>query len=117
MSPEIEADRIRHMIEDIDRIAAFVGDMDREQFLGDIKTIYAVSNAFIRIGEAAGALAEEVRLENPDIEWRDIRHFRNFLIHVYDKVDASHLWEAIVGDLPTLRARLAKLLSRYACGS
>jgi len=111
--PEIDARRIGHMIEDIDRIAAFLGAMSRDEFLVDLKTIYAVSAAFIRIGGAAGALSAEVRAAHPEVEWRDIRHFRNFLIHVYDKVDAAHLWEAAAGDLSPLREKLVALLGAY----
>lgn len=110
MSPEIWHDRVRHMIEDIDRIAAFLRGVDREAFLNDIEKIYAVTTAFSRLGEAAAKVPEGVRLAHPEIEWSDIRHLRNFVIHVYDKVDASHLWEAAVGDLPPLRSKLEKLL-------
>lgn len=98
------------MIEDIDRIADFLRGMDRDDFLSDLKTVYAVTNAFIRIGEAAGRVPEEIRQRHPEIEWREIRHFRNFMTHVYDAIDASHLWEAAANDLPQLQPKLKAVL-------
>ncbi len=110
MSPEPWLDRVRHMVADIDLIRSFMAGMSREAFLSDAKTMYAVTNAFMRIGEAARRIPDEVRDAHPKIEWRDIRHFRNFVVHVYDKIDGTHLWEAAVNDLPPLREKLAEVL-------
>ena len=39
----------------------------------------------------------------PDVEWKQIAGFRDFLIHRYDEVDLDIVWGA-VEKLPRLRA-------------
>ena len=76
----------------------------------DEKTVFAVCYAFVRLGEAAGRIPENFQKSHPEIEWREIRHFRSFMIHVYMAVDPLRVLETAKTDLPTLRARLGIIL-------
>lgn len=55
-------------------------------------------------------IPEDVMEAHPEIEWGDIRHFRNFMIHVYDRVDPRRLHETATQDLPPLLAKLRAML-------
>lgn len=118
MSPDdprrdvIIADRIDHMIEAIDQIVAFAEDHDKASFMGDLKTVMACRAAFIVIGEAVGGIPEDFRESNTAVPWAEARHYRNFLIHVYDQIDPSKLWETIRESLPPMREQLADLRKR-----
>jgi uncharacterized protein with HEPN domain len=90
----------------------FVGDMGNEVFLADTRTVYAVRAAFITLGEAAGHIPDGIRQSHPDIPWREIRHFRNFMVHVYPQVDPGHLHRTVVENLPALRDQLTTLLAQ-----
>lgn len=98
------------MVEDIDRVLGFVGGATREAFAMDEKAVFAVCYGFVRLGEAASQIPEDVRRAHPEVEWGDIRHFRNFMIHVYLSVDPGRLYDTAKTDLPLLAAKLREIL-------
>lgn len=102
MSPEGWRERVRIMIEDIERIDRFIGDLDRDTFRISEQTVFAVCYAFVRLGEAVAHVPEDVVSGHPEVPWRDIRHFRNFMIHVYPAVDPARLFDTAKQDLPPL---------------
>ncbi|HHN78779.1 MAG TPA: DUF86 domain-containing protein [Phycisphaerales bacterium] len=109
-TPEAIAASLGDMIESIDAIGSFLEGVDRESFASDLKTMYATRAAFTTLGEAANRLPESFRDAHDGVPWKDIRRFRNFVVHVYDKIDVSLMWDTAVQDLPPLREQLAKLL-------
>lgn len=54
------------------------------------------------IGEAAKRLSQDTRNLYPEIPWSEVIGLRNRLIHGYDRVDRSILWNTIQHDLPVL---------------
>ena len=42
------------------------------------------------------------RERRPDVEWQDIKDFRNLLSHEYFGVDLEIVWKIIKDDLPAL---------------
>jgi len=97
------------MLEDIERIGRFIGSLDRDRFINDEKAVFAVCYAFVRLGEAVQHIPTDVTSAHPEIEWGDIRHFRNFMIHVYLAVDPARLFDTAKTDLPPLAAKLRQL--------
>jgi uncharacterized protein with HEPN domain len=100
------------MLEDIDRIRTFVADLSRETFVRDERTVFAVCYAFVRLGEAVAHVPPEVVSKHPEVEWADIRHFRNFMVHVYLSVDPSRLYDTAKADLPGLSQKLRNVLEQ-----
>lgn len=105
----IIADRLGHMIEAIDLIRSFTEDLDQQAFERNPMAIAAVRACFITIGEAAGRIPEDFRETHPEVPWGDARHFRNFLVHVYEMIEPAQIWETMVQDLPTLREQLVSI--------
>jgi uncharacterized protein with HEPN domain len=62
------------------------------------------------IGEAAARVSEAGQAKYPEIPWREVIGMRNRLIHGYDSVDLSVLWDTVELDLPPLIAQLEKIL-------
>lgn len=63
------------------------------------------------MGEAARRLRDEDRvLFDTWPELAGVIAFRNFLTHVYDKIDHSKVWDIIVQDLPKLIGDIQRLL-------
>lgn len=112
LPPAAWQDRVAIMLEDITRIRAFMGDLDRDGFIRDDKTVFAVSYAFVRLGEGAGHVPEEVKQANPQVEWKSVRHYRNFMIHVYQAVDPGRVYDTAKDDLDALEAGLRALMER-----
>jgi uncharacterized protein with HEPN domain len=83
-------------------ISQFVEGLSYEQFRKDRKTYSAVIREFEIIGEAVGKIPEDLKNRHPDVEWQDVKDFRNLLIHEYFGVDLEIVWRIITDDLPGL---------------
>lgn len=69
-----------------------------------------VERLFEMLGEAANRIPENIQLNYPEIPWGNIIGMRNIIIHCYEKVDLSTLWEAGKSDVPLLKDPLTKIL-------
>jgi len=83
-------------------IQEFVKGLSFEEFCKDRKTYSAVIREFEVIGEAVGKLQDTLKQRHPNIEWQDIKDFRNLLAHEYFGIDLEIVWNIIQDDLPVL---------------
>ncbi len=91
-------------------ILDFVEGLSFEDFCDDRKTYSAVIREFEIIGEAVGKLPESFRERRPDVEWQDIKEFRNLLSHEYFGVDLEIVWKIIEDDLLALMDAVMELI-------
>ena len=82
----------------------------REAFYADEMIQFAIIRAYEVIGEIAKHLPTDLLAQQPQIEWQDIKEFRDFLAHNYDRVRIDIVWGA-VEKLPTLIAAIDELLA------
>ena len=80
-------------------ILDFVQGMTFDEFREDRKTYSAVIREFEIIGEAVGKLPESYKKKRSDVQWQDIKDFRNLLIHEYFGIDLEIVWKVIEDDL------------------
>jgi uncharacterized protein with HEPN domain len=85
--------------------------MDRDQFLGDAKTLKAVAADLTIIGEAARHVPDAVVQADPEIPWALMRGMRNRIVHGYYQVDPVIVWDTCQNDLPPLVDPLQNLLA------
>ena len=90
------------IIESGTAIQEYVQGFSFKDFSRDRKTYSAVIREFEIIGEAVGKLPEKIKLQRKEVEWQDIKDFRNLLIHEYFGVDLEIIWQVIENDLPQL---------------
>jgi uncharacterized protein with HEPN domain len=100
--PEHWHERIQHILDAIKEIAAFIGEMSRDQFLADAKTLKAVSADLAIIGEAARHVPDDVVRAHAEIPWALMRGMRNRIVHGYYIVDPIIVWDTCRNDLPPL---------------
>jgi uncharacterized protein with HEPN domain len=81
-------------------IYEYVGIYSYDEFINDKKTIDAVIRNFEIIGEASKMISEEIKTNNPLIEWRMMSDFRNILIHEYFGIDYEVVWKSIKESIP-----------------
>jgi len=62
------------------------------------------------IGEAARKVSEAFKQAHPEIPWRKIIAQRNVLVHEYESIGLSELWEVATRHVPDLAEKLAPLL-------
>jgi len=91
-------------------ITEFVKGLSFEEFCNDRKTYSAVIREFEIIGEAVGKLPDEQKMKRHDVEWQDIKDFRNLLVHEYFGVDFEIVWKIIQDDLPCLVSAIREII-------
>ncbi|MFO7932182.1 MAG: DUF86 domain-containing protein [Desulfosalsimonas sp.] len=93
-------------------IFEYTQELSFEAFCKDRKTYSAVIREFEIIGEAVGKIPETTRNEFKNIDWQNIKDFRNLLVHEYFGVDLEIVWKIIQEDLPELLKAVNELLRR-----
>jgi uncharacterized protein with HEPN domain len=83
-------------------IIEYTENLSFDHFSNDRKTYSAVIREFEIIGEAVGKLPDDMKNRHTDIEWQDIKDFRNLLIHEYFGVDLEIVWNVIQEDISNL---------------
>ena len=102
MSLHKDVVRLHHMLDHARAAGEIVDSCTRDDLLDDKVKSWALVHLFEIIGEAAAHISDEYRLKYPHIPWSQIIGLRNRLIHGYDAVDMTILWELSTGDLPNL---------------
>lgn len=109
MSPRRWDERIQDILLAIQEIHSFVANIEFADFKDDLRTMRAVELNFIIIGEAAGAVPEEIQENHPEVPWHLMRGMRNQLVHAYFSMSPQILWNTIHHDLPQLVKALEQL--------
>lgn len=100
---------MRDILEAIERIERYVAPVDEADLADELVLVWCVHHLQI-IGEAARAMPESVRELDSEIPWRSIVGMRHILVHEYFGVDAEAVLKVVKTDLPSLKARVLRLL-------
>jgi len=108
---KFDRDYLLDMQDYINKVAHFTRE-GRDAFFADERTQLAVMRAYEVIGEIAKRLPEDLLNQHPEVEWRKIKSFRDYLAHHYDEVVLQTVWLA-VEKLPALRRAVESLLAQF----
>lgn len=101
-----ERDYLLDMLKAAKLAQEFVANVDWDGFQLDLMRQAAVTRQLEIIGEAARRISEESQAELSVIPWHQIIGMRNRIIHEYDRINLSTLWDTIQLALPELIAIL-----------
>ena len=109
---KVDSDRIRllHIQEAIRYIETFLIGKGKGDLYTDALIRFAVERQLEIIGEAANHLSDEIKILFPEIEWRRVVAFRNFLTHEYFGIDLELVWDIIANKIPPLKATIDQML-------
>ncbi|MBI3176487.1 MAG: DUF86 domain-containing protein [Chloroflexi bacterium] len=89
----------------------YAAGKDVSAFVADTQCQDAVIRRLEIMGEAARRLSAEKRAELANLPWDMMTDMRNLLIHEYDGVDLTIVWDTVQFDLPPLIAQLEAILA------
>ena len=106
--------RISDILQCILKIQRFTKGYSFEEFQEDEKTIDSVLRNLEIIGEASRHVPEEIRKRYPEIPWAEMLTMRNIVVHEYQGVNLSIIWQTVKEDLPPLISPLKRILQEEA---
>lgn len=95
-------ERIDDIIRSCEKIVRFTSGMTRDELFEQEVVLDAVLRNIEIIGEASKNLPETTRSRMPGIDWRKIAGMRDWIAHVYYRVDDDIVWDTVESKVPDL---------------
>jgi|SRR3989344_9092303 len=102
---------VKDIIEAMEAIEEFVGNMTLDELKADEKTSSAVIRKFEVIGEAAKNIPGKIKEKHNDVQWKSMIGMRDRLVHAYFGIDYNLVWAAIKIEIPKLKLKIKKIVS------
>jgi len=102
-----------NILEYIGKIAKYTektNDAEELFELNDQMNLNASLTLLANIGENVSKITEKLKREYSNIEWQQIKNFRNKIVHDYVGIDLAIVYEIITGDLKTLKPEFEKII-------
>ena len=101
-----------HIAECIERIEQFTAT-GHDHFFDDVMTQDAILRNLHILSESSTRVSTEFMSRFPDVPWREMRAFRNVVVHDYLGLDLKQVWDIVVNDLPQLKAAIMRMLQSF----
>jgi len=100
---------LEDIVNSIQNILVFTNGMLLDNYEADLKTRQAVERNFMIIGEAVARVPNEFKALHTKVNWRQVKDFRNFIVHDYFGIDNAIVWDIIQLSLPELLQEITLL--------
>jgi uncharacterized protein with HEPN domain len=107
-------DSLADIIENAERIEAYIAGMTLAEFGSNGLVRDAVERCLERVCEAAHRLGADAATLMPAQPWGDIRGMGNRLRHAYDRISVDLVWNTVNDRLPALLADAREAFVRLA---
>ena len=102
---------LKDMLEAIRKIEKYSEKISLETLLEDELVQDAIIRNLEILGEAAKNIPDNVKNENPDIEWKKIAGLRDIITHAYFGIDVEIIWDVVENKVPPLKKNILIILS------
>jgi len=93
---------LQHILEDLQDIRIFIGELSQDQFRLNSLVKKAVVMSLVNIGELSRELPDSVKERHMHIPWASIVGLRNRAAHGYHVLDPEVVWTIAKNDLAPL---------------
>jgi len=101
---------LKDILRAMEAVEGFIAGMDFDTFDQDLKTKSAVLAQLAMMGEAAKLLPDSIRIEYPEVSWKNMAGMRDRLIHGYFQVDFRLVWHTITRVFPEDKRRIKAVI-------
>jgi uncharacterized protein with HEPN domain len=108
---------LRDMLDSAQRIQREIGNTTYDEFVQDETLQDAVVWRLMVIGEAAKLISEATRRTLPNVPFDDMTGMRNFMAHVYWRIDYKIVWDTATTDVRAVITHLTPRLNKTTGGS
>ena len=103
--------RLEHIRDSIEKIEYLSRMLHTQE---NFETKWIEQDAIVRnleiIGEAVINISDDLKLNYPDVSWKEIRGMRNFVTHQYFGVELGEIWNTVINDIPLLKKQIQKII-------
>ena len=105
---------LEKMLSEAKAALSFIDGLDKEAFLGDVKTQHAVAMSLIIVGEAVTKLQRDhadYLARHTAVAWRDMTGMRHRIAHGYYKLNFNIVWDTACQNLPDFVEKLPPMIA------
>ena len=98
------------MLEHAVAATTLLGRRTLDEFSADRDNTFAVLYALQVVGEAARGVSAELKSSYPEVPWRQVIGTRDRIVHGYQRVDLTLVWQIVRIQLPLLIEQVRAVL-------
>ena len=100
---------VEKIIRYIEKLLSYTKGIDYSSFVQNTMLVEACVFNLGQIGELSHKIDDEFERENAHIPWRVLYGLRNKIVHDYEGVNLTLIWDILGSDLPELYNQLCEL--------
>lgn len=97
---------------EMERIAEVMQGKQLHDLETDWKLEHTVTRCFEILGESSAKVSKDLQKQYPDLPWKDMKEFRNRIIHNYFDINYKIVYDVITKHLPELNAKMEEIKSQ-----
>lgn len=103
-------DYVKHIFDECNFIISVSFNLNKEEFINDETLKRAITRSLEIIGEATKKVPADFKYKWNSIQWKNMAGMRDRLIHDYQGVNYSIVWDVVKNKIPLLKIQIEEVL-------